>query len=69
MKQTLRLDLDLALLEDQVLAHHPLPDVLDIVDDGLEVRGRVVGACDVDIVSLTRGGGSVQWGYRYEPSI
>ena len=59
MKQTLRLDLDFALLEDQVLAHHPLPDVLDILDDSLEVRGRIVRPGDEDVVALTGGGRGV----------
>ena len=38
----LSLDLDLPLLEHEVLAHDALPDVCDIVDDGLEVGGGVV---------------------------
>lgn len=37
-----RLRLDVALLEHEVLADHAFPNVLHILDDGLEVRRRVV---------------------------
>ena len=55
----LSLDVDLTLLEHEVLAVHPLPDVLHILDDSLEVRGRVVRPGDEDVVALTGGGRGV----------
>ncbi len=38
----LGLNVDVALLEHEILAVHPLPDVLHVFDDSLEVRGRIV---------------------------
>ena len=51
----LSLDVDLTLLEHEVLADHPLPDVLHILDNSLEVRGRVVRTSDEDVVGLAAG--------------
>ena len=56
----LSLDLDLPLLEHEVLADHPLPDVLHVLDNSLEVRGRVVRTSDEDVVVLAVCCGSVQ---------
>ena len=53
------LNIDLTLPQDEVLAHHPLPDVLDVIDNGLEVRSRVVRAGDEDVVALARGCGGI----------
>ena len=55
----LRLNLDVALLEHQVRADDALPHVLHVLDDGLEVRGRVVRAGDEDVVGLARGRGGI----------
>ena len=55
----LSLNVDLTLLEHEVLAVHPLPDVLHIFDDSLEVRGRVVRPGDEDVVTLAGGGRGV----------
>ena len=51
----LSLDVDLTLLEHEVLADHPLPDVLHILANSLEVRGRVVRTSDEDVVGLAAG--------------
>lgn len=59
MGARLGFDFHVALLEHEVLAEHALPDVVDVVDDGLEVRGRVVGARDEDAVGLARGRGGI----------
>ena len=56
----LSLDVDLTLLEHEVLADHPLPDVLHVLDNSLEVRGRVVRTSDEDVVVLAVCCGSVQ---------
>ena len=57
----LSLNLDVALLENEVLAaEDPLPDVVHVVNDSLEVRGRVVRACDEDVIRLARGRRGVQ---------
>ena len=55
MRKQLSLDLDLALLEHEVLADHPLPDVLHVLDNSLEVRGRVVRTSDEDVVGFAAG--------------
>ena len=47
---TLCLEVNLALLQHEVLAHDPLPDILDIFHDGLEVRRRVVRTSDEDVI-------------------
>ena len=47
------LDVDLALLENEVLTDHPLPDVLDIVYDRLEVRSSIVRTRNEDVVGFT----------------
>ena len=49
----LSLDVDLTLLEHEVLADHPLPDVLDIVYDRLEVRSSIVRTRNEDVVGFT----------------
>ena len=63
----LSLNLDVALLENEVLAaEDPLPDVVHVVNDSLEVGGRVVRACDEDVIRLARGRRGVQRGDRDE---
>ena len=52
----LGLNLDLALLENEVLADHPPPYILHIVDNGLEVRCSIVRARDEDAVGVAGGG-------------
>ena len=57
----LSLNLDVALLENEVLAaEDPLPDVVHVVNDSLEVRCSIVGASDEDVVVLAVCCGSVQ---------
>ena len=63
----LSLDLDLPLLEHEVLAHHPLPDILYVVNDGLEVRSRVVRAGDEDVVRFASGRRGIQGGDGDKP--
>ena len=58
-KDRSRLRLDIALLEYEVLADHALPNILHVLDDGLEVRRRVVGASDEDVVGLAGGRGGI----------
>ena len=53
--QPLGLNLNLALLEYEVRAHHPLPDVLHVLDNSLKVRGRVVRTSDEDVVGFAAG--------------
>lgn len=60
---TLCFDVDLTLLEDEVLADHSLPDVLNVLNDCLEVRCSVVRASDEDVVLSTRGCRGIQWGH------
>ena len=54
MSGSLCFNVDLAFLQHEVLAHHALPDLLNIFNDGLEVGRRVVGASDEDVVLSTR---------------
>lgn len=55
----LLLNLNIALLQDELLAHDAFPDVLHVLDDGLEVRRGVVRACDENVVSDAGCGRSV----------
>lgn len=56
--ERLTLDLDFTLLQNEIGASNALPDVLNVLDDGLEVGSSVVGASDEYVVLLagTRGG-------------
>lgn len=60
--QNLGLDLSalaiVTLLEDELLTvGHALPNVMDILNDSLEMRGGVVRASDEDVVFLSALGG------------
>lgn len=63
----LGLDVDLPLLEDQWLSLDSLPDIKDVFDDSLEVRGRVVGLGNEDIIVHSRGSRGVEGSNRDEP--
>ncbi len=47
------LNIDLALLQNQIFTDDPLPDVVHIVDDSLKVARRIVRTSDEDVVYLT----------------
>lgn len=47
------LDFDFALLQHQIFADDPLPDVVYIIDDSLKVARRIVRTSDEDVVYLT----------------
>ena len=49
------------------MSSDPLPNVADLVDDGLEVGSGIVRTGDEDVIVLTRGCGGVQWRDRNEP--
>ena len=66
--QSSGLNLSLALLEHERRTHDAFPDVLDIVDDRLKVRCRVVRLCDVDVVGLAGGRGRIEIRDRDEPA-
>lgn len=63
----LSIDLNVTLLENEVLADHPLPDVLHIINDSLKVRRRIIGAGDEDAVGLAGRRGGIDRGDRDEP--
>ena len=46
------LDLDFALLQNQIFTDDPLPDIVYIVDDSLKVARRIVRTSDEDVVRL-----------------
>ena len=56
----LGLVLSLTLLQHQVGADGPLPNIVNFLNDSLEVRCSVVGASDEDVVVLAVCCGSVQ---------
>lgn len=55
-------------LQHQIASNDPLPDIVDLVDDRLEVGSGIVRTSDKDVVGLTRGCRSVQWADRNEPT-
>ena len=57
-----------ALLEHERRAHDALPDVLDVLNDGLEVRGRVVRLGDEDVVRFASGRRGIQGGDGDKPN-
>jgi hypothetical protein len=59
-------DLNIPLLENELLAYNPLPDVLYVVDDSLKVRCSIVGAGNEDLVGLTGRRWGVQRGHGDE---
>lgn len=68
MPKTLLLNiLEFSFLQNERCAHDPLPDILDVLDDGLEMRGGVVRSGDEDIVRFARGRGDVERSNRDEP--
>jgi hypothetical protein len=44
------LDFDFALLQNQLITDHPLPDIVYIVDDSFKVARRIVRTSDEDVV-------------------
>ena len=48
-------------LQYQIVSSDPLPDVLDLIDDSLEVGSGIVRTGDENIVGLARGCRGVQW--------
>ena len=56
-----------ALLEHKRRAHDTLPHILDVLDDGLEVRGGVVGLGDEDVVRFASGRRGIQGGDGDKP--
>jgi hypothetical protein len=53
--------LNFSFLEYQVLAHHSLPYILNILYDSLEVGGSVIRASDEDLFTFARSCRCVQW--------
>lgn len=60
----LLLNFDFSFLQDERTTHDPFPDILHIVDDGLEMRGGVVGASDEYVVVEAGRCGNVEGGDR-----
>ena len=54
-------------LQLQIASSDPLPDVLDLIDDGLKVGSGIVRTGDENVVGLSRGCRGVQWVDRNEP--
>jgi len=54
-------------LQHQIAASDPLPGIVDLIDDSLEVRSGIVRTGDENVVGLARGCRSVQWADRNEP--
>lgn len=48
-------------LQYQIVSSDPLPDVLDLIDDSLEVGSGIVRTGDENVVGLARGCRGVQW--------
>jgi hypothetical protein len=49
------LDIDFALLQNQIFTDDSLPDIVYIVDDSLKVTRRIVRTSDENVVCLTIG--------------
>ena len=58
-----------ALLEHEGRAHDTLPHILNVLNDSLEVRSRVVGLGDEDVVRLAVRRRGVRRGDRDEPAM
>jgi hypothetical protein len=65
----LSLNLDLPLLENKRLSLDPLPNVKDVFDNSLEVRGGIVGLRDKDVVVDAARGGCIEGRDGYEPGV
>lgn len=50
MESELLLNLDFTLFKHQRFAYDTLPHTLNFLHDGLEMRRRIVRACDEDII-------------------
>ena len=48
----LLLDFNVTLFQNQILANDPLPNILDVLDNSLEVTCRIVRAGNEDVVGL-----------------
>mgnify|MGYP006969718455 CR=1 FL=1 len=59
----------LPLLQNEFLADRAAPHLLDVVADGLEVRSRVVGSRDKDVVVRSRRRRRVDRRDRHEPAF
>ena len=44
------LDFNVTLFQNQILANYPLPNILDVLDNSLEVTCRIVRAGNEDVV-------------------
>lgn len=53
--------------EDEVLTNNTLPDIVNILNDGFEVRSCIVRASDEYVVSLSRGHRRVECGDAHKP--
>lgn len=62
----LRLGLHLPLLEDKIFARYTLPNIMNIFDNSLKMRGSVVGASNEDVVSLAIRHWGVHGYYRHK---
>ena len=58
-----------ALLEHEGRAHDTLPHILNVFNDSLEVRGRVVGLGDENVVRLAVRSWGVGRGDRDKPAM
>ena len=56
------------LLEDEVIANNALPDIMNFLDDGFEVRSCIVRTSDEYVVGLSRGHRRVEWGNAHKPA-
>ena len=49
-----------------VASDNPFPNIMDLVDDGLEMGSGIVRTGDEDVVVFTTGCREVRWGYGNE---
>lgn len=67
VKVSLLLDFHFTFLQDQVLSNDPLPDILDVLNNGLLVGGGIIRAGDENVVVFAGGCWCIQWGDRNKP--
>ena len=56
----------LTLMYGMVASDNPFPNIMDLMDNGLEMGSGIVRTGDEDVVVFTTGCREVQWGYGNE---
>lgn len=67
MLERLLLRFRFPFLEDEVFADNTLPDILNLLNDGFEVRSCIVRTSDEYIIGRSRGYRRVEWANCHKP--